>query len=136
MSQTSSTNTDFWSQARYYSVLVAKPGQSRQRQQELDQEIQERIRLKGEVTDGHIDHLPREIFPKSQHFYVPYFTLAASLIEIGVFLYHSISLNKNYCIETTATGPIPKCSALIYSPERRYEVSYRGIIHTQRGVLF
>lgn len=67
-----------------------------------------------------------EIYPCSPSYFVPYFTVAISLIELMVYLFHVIYLSQKYCMEFTASGPYPLCSVLIYDPERRYEVSENG----------
>ena len=46
-----------------------------------------------------------------------------SIVEITVFLYHTIDLTQNQDMPIQADGPSPLCSCLIYDPFRRYEVS-------------
>ena len=64
-----------------------------------------------------------DIFPKSPAYHVPYFTVLVSILELLFFLYYSVHLSRKHCMEVTAGGPVPLCSALVYNPNRRYEVS-------------
>ena len=48
--------------------------------------------------------------------------MVLSIIELSVFLYHTLDLANSYGLEVTSQGPSPLCSALIYDPFRRYEV--------------
>ena len=45
-----------------------------------------------------------------------------SILELSVFLYHTIDLTNNHGMPVTSSGPSPLCSSLIYDPFRRYEV--------------
>ena len=73
-----------------------------------------------DITDG--GPTP-DIFPHSHSYHVPLFILTISLVEIIIFVYHTISLSHNHKI--TSSGPIPYCSVLMYNPFRRYEVMIR-----------
>ena len=52
-----------------------------------------------------------------------------SIVEITVFLYHTIDLTQNQEMPIQADGPSPLCSCLIYDPFRRYEVSQILMAH-------
>ena len=77
----------------------------------------------GEGDDADIIDGAPDIFPHSHAYHVPLFILTVSLVEIIVFTYHTIDLSQNHGEVVTSSGPVPYCSALIYSPYRRYEVS-------------
>ena len=75
-----------------------------------------------DIIDG--GSLAPDIFPHSHAYHVPLFILTISLVEIIVFAYHTIDLSQYHGEAVTSSGPVPYCSALIYNPYRRHEVSH------------
>jgi len=73
----------------------------------------------------------------------PVFMLMISLVELGIFVYHTIRIAEEKGWSTGINGPAPVTSVLIYNPYRRYEawrfVSYMfvhsGFMHVTFNIL-
>eukprot|EP00095_Tigriopus_kingsejongensis_P010783 maker-scaffold304_size215464-snap-gene-0.13 protein:Tk10783 transcript:maker-scaffold304_size215464-snap-gene-0.13-mRNA-1 annotation:"GH15206" len=99
--------------------------------------------LKASVDETDLGIIPKNDTITGRKHYIPFFLVTISIVELALFLTHSIHLVKEHDQHLTSSGPAPICSAFAYNPKRRYEVwryityciTHSGWVHMVNNVI-